>query len=182
MKISKSAVFALGLCIVLTCELYPVGLSTPFGELEISNLEIGKSYSVKNLTGVTLKVTNTGNEPVDIKIDVVIPQVDSLKKGYEALPDSSWVKLEKDYFPQVKPKERAETDIHITIPNSYLYLGKKYQVYLWSHTTGEGGTIIAVGLNSRLLLNTSSEQPVEKPKEEKPKKNFLQKFFSWLGM
>ncbi|MDD5135760.1 MAG: hypothetical protein PHN63_00265, partial [Candidatus Omnitrophica bacterium] len=71
----------------------------------------------------------------------------------EPIPDLSWVKIEKNYFGNVAPGGAIETDISVTIPSGSEYSGKKYQVYIYSHTAGEG--TFRVGIMGRILLKTA---------------------------
>jgi len=100
---------------------------------------------------------NRGKNPIKLRMEVLVPSLSELKEGYEPIPDASWVELEKDYF-FVEPSKYAVTDIIITVPNDKKYLGKKYQVYIWSQTVGGGQLPIALGLKSRLLLETSEKE------------------------
>jgi hypothetical protein len=129
------------------------GLSTYLASVSVNNLEPGKKYSLKQTTNISLRVLNTGDSSVNLKIDVLNPQPGELEPGYEKLPDTSWLKIEKDYFTDVSSGAVAETDVYITVPDSKLYLGKKYQAYLWSHTVGDPGAFgVGVGLSSKLLI------------------------------
>jgi len=88
---------------------------------------------------------------VELKVDVLYPKKQELKEGFEPIPDTAWVTLEKGHF-VIGPDEKAKTDVVIRIPNDDGLMGKKYQVYLWSHTIGRS---LGVGLKSRLLFTIS---------------------------
>ncbi len=140
-----------------------LGLSTSFAEVILENLEIGKSYTTKNVARIPLRVLNRGTGAINLKVDVVVPNPGDLKEGCEPIPDASWISFEKDYFPNLKGKETAVTDVIITIPREKKYRGKRYQVYLWSHTiSGKGGTSIAVGLNSRLIFSIAGKKKIKR--------------------
>lgn len=143
-----------------------VGLATTFGEITLTDLKIGCTYSIK-----AFGVTNTGSKPVTIKIDVASPHVTQLKSGYEAIPDVNWIKLEKSRFENVSPGHSIETDIFVVIPESTFFLGKKYQAYLYSYIDPAPlMAVVTVGLNTRLLLEISDELPKV---EKKPRINIL---------
>ena len=125
------------------------GLTTAFSEVTLENLEIGKSYSTKEVANLALEVVNTGKEEVDLKMELLMPQEQELKQGYEPIPSLSWIKLEKTEFTKIMPNHTAVTDVLISIPDQKEYKGKKYQAYIWSHTVGE---TVGVGLKSRLLI------------------------------
>jgi len=141
------------------------GLSTKFVEVTLENLELGKLYSVKELTGKTLVITNTtADQKVDIAIEPEAPVDYNLVEGYEPIPDINWVMVEKSYFVDIGPDKEAETDILISIPDDEALYGKKYQVYIYSHTAGTAATF-RMGLMSRLFLHISEKPsaPSEKP-------------------
>jgi len=133
------------------------GISTTFTEVTLQNLSIGKNYAIGQKVGRQLQVRNGGEDLIELKVEVLVPSKSELKEGYEAIPDTSWVELEKDYF-SVEPSELAVTDVIVTIPSDKRYLGKKYQAYIWSHTVGKGKLPIALGLKSRLLLEISEKE------------------------
>jgi len=144
------------------------GLSTTFGAVSIENLQIGQAYSTQELVNLPLTVVNRSEESVNLQIDILYPSENELVEGYEPIPDISWIQLENNFF-AISGGGSATTDVYITIPNEKRYLGKKFQVYLWSHTVGGEG-MIALGLKSKLLFTISPEleKISEKKLREKP--------------
>jgi hypothetical protein len=133
----------------LTSSLWAKGLSTGFSEVTLEELKVGREYSTREVAGLPLVVVNTGKEPIDLKIELLMPEPTELKEGYKPIPDLGWIRLEETEFRNIQPKEAAETDVHISIPDDDTYRGKKYQVFIWSHTVGAA---IGVGLKSKLLF------------------------------
>ncbi|MFB0526061.1 MAG: hypothetical protein ACETVO_01155 [bacterium] len=133
------------------------GISTDFTEVVVRNLSIGKNYIIGQKVNRQLRVRNKGKDPIELKMEVLVPSKSELKEGYESIPDVSWIELEKEQF-SVEPSKFAVTDVIITIPGDKKYLGKKYQAYIWSHTGGKGSLPIALGLKSRLLLEISGKE------------------------
>lgn len=125
------------------------GLSTEFGEVHLKDLAIGRRYTFKELVGNLFRVENTGlTEPVQLRVEIQIPQPSELKPGFEAIPEASWLTLERSEF-TLAPQEEAVTNLILVIPEDPALEGRKFQVYLWAHTTGSG---VGVGLRSRFLL------------------------------
>ena len=151
--------FFIGLTVVVVLatphELKAGGLSTHLGEAVIENLQIGQTYNLKNLANLRLIVTNTSDYAVDLKMDVLLPGSSELKNGAIPIPDTSWVKLSQNFF-TLGPNEKASSDIIISIPDDDRYLGKKYQVMIWSHTVGGKAMFLAYGLKSRIILTTDT--------------------------
>jgi hypothetical protein len=145
------------LCSALARAGWAAGITTRLGEVWFDNVRSGQPFSVRESLNMPLKVTNTGVKPVDMKMEVWVNRQGDrdLKEGFAPLPDSAWVKLERDYFPRVEPNADAETDIVISIPGDKKYLGKKYQFYVWTKTIGGQGNV-KVGVMSRFLVTVIS--------------------------
>lgn len=127
------------------------GLSTNFGEVLVENLALNKSYSMERDAKTPLIITNTSDQKINLKMEVLSPQEGELKEGFEPIPDIEWIQLKQKEF-VLKSGKSAKTDVIISIPDDKKHLGKKYQVYIWSHTVGRA---IGVGLKSKLLLTIS---------------------------
>lgn len=144
-------------CLIIMSIVEPLfcsGISTPYGEVVVENIVPGEDVSITGIANKPFSVKNNSENRVRIKIDVVVPQETELKPGYVALPDSSWIKLDKDTF-DLEAGEEAITQVVLQVPNKKKFYGKKYQVYLWSRTLPkESGMSISVGLKSRFLLET----------------------------
>lgn len=145
------------LCVTTTAQA--MGLQTYFARVLIENLNIGGTYSTQKLANLPLSVINTGEDAVNLKVETIIPAEGEIEKGYEPIPDKSWVTVQKDIFMDVTSKEPAITDVIITIPDDEQYLGKKFQAFIWSHTFVEQGIGFGVGLKSKLLFTVSNEPP-----------------------
>jgi len=131
------------------------GLSTHLGEVVVTNLQIGQTYNLRDLANLQITVTNTGKEAVILKMDVLQPESRELRQGAIAVPDISWVSLTKSSF-KLERMKIASSDIIISIPDEPQYLGKKFQVIIWSHTVGAGSTFMEVGLKSRIIFSTDT--------------------------
>jgi hypothetical protein len=133
------------------------GLSTQLGEVVIENLQIGQSYDLKQLANLSLIVTNTSDFGVNLKMDILQPDSAELRLGSQQIPDTSWVDLSQDFF-TLGAGEQAESKITLSIPEDEKYLGKKYQVNIWSHTLGgeNSGMFLAYGLKTRIIFTTDT--------------------------
>lgn len=140
------------------------GLRTAFGEVVVRRLKIGQTYSMHKLLNLPLRVVNTGEEMVDLRIETV--HSTTLVPGYEEVPSLDWVRVESATF-TVRPNREAVSDIIITIPNDPALLGRRFQADVWSHTVDPRA--ILVGLGSRLLMQIDSTPPTE----EELKKKFV---------
>lgn len=135
------------------------GLRTQVGEAVIENLQIGHSYSLKELANLNLIVTNTSEEPADLQMDVLLPEISELKLNAEVIPDISWVTLTPAFF-TLSEGGQAEAEIRLSIPDEAAYLGRKFQFTIWSHTLPRGaGMALAYGLKTRIIFTIDSAQP-----------------------
>lgn len=131
------------------------GLRCQLGEVVIENLQIGQTYNLRELANLQMIVTNTGDQPVDLLMEVLVPDSGQLRQGAMAVPDNSWIELSQDSF-TLGPQQPASADIIISIPDDLQYLGKKFQVIIWSHTVGTGSMFMEVGLKSRIIFTTDT--------------------------
>jgi hypothetical protein len=135
------------------------GLRTKFGEVVVRNIKVGQTYSLNSLINLPLKVLNTGDQTVDLLVDVIKPTAEQARSGYEIAPSTDWVRLDKTRF-TVEPNHEAVTDVVVAIPNEPKLMGRKFEVDIWSRTQSKQG-MFGVGMQSRLLLHISSEAPTE---------------------
>lgn len=155
-RITKAALLFTLIYSVSVGYVFAGGLSSHFVEEKMVDLQPGKAYSVKDVTKRALSVENTTKDvTVDVEIVPEKPVDYNLVPGYEPIPDLSWVKIEKNYFKDVGPGASIETDVTITIPGGAEYYGKKYQVYIYSHTAGAG--TFRLGIMSRILIHTAQK-------------------------
>lgn len=165
MKIRSSWVFGIFLSFLAAAAVNGAeagGLRTQLGEVVIENLQIGQTYNLKELANLRLIVTNTSDYSVDLRMDILLPDSSELRQGAEPLPDTTWVSLSHNLF-KLDPDEKATSDITISIPDDDQYLGKKYQVTIWSRTLGGkgAGMFLAFGLKSRIIFTTDTVKATE---------------------
>jgi hypothetical protein len=149
--------------VALASHVSSAGLRTTFVKVTLENLRIGNTYNIREMANLPLAVYNTGDEPVDLRVEATIPIKGELREGYEPVPDVSWIVIRQDSFMDMKPEAVAMTDVLVSIPDTEEHLGKSYQVMIWSHTVGEG--LIACGLKSEILFSISKTR-------DEPRGNF----------
>ena len=143
--------------------LYAKGIATNCGEISFTDLQIGKSYSMKQIVYQPYILTNKNDVPITVHLSVKIPTKSECKNGYEPLPDVSWIELEGEKNVMLLPYQKIEKDIKITIPKNKKLRGSRFQFYINSETSA--GRNIGIGIDSRFLIT------VER------KKTWLQKIF-----
>jgi hypothetical protein len=143
------------------------GLRTPMGDVVVKHIQIGRTYSLNSLLNLPLRLVNTGDSEVDLRIEVLKRGVADLKPGYDAIGSADWVRVAQSSF-TVAPSREVATDLILSIPNDTSLLGRRFEADIWSHTSGGSGQY-AVGIVSRLLLQIDSTPPTE----EELKKKFV---------
>jgi hypothetical protein len=116
----------------------------------------GGTLSYSRALGAPLGVENAGTEPARIELSVAIPPPGELADGYEALPDPSWVRLEKASH-ALEPGARGETDVRVVLPKDARLEGRQFQfhcLFRGRETAGGGLT-----LRTRLLLAAGAGDP-----------------------
>jgi len=129
-----------------------VGIKTTFAKVIVSNLLIGKTYSLKQYINLPYEITNTSQVPVSVNLTVDKPASGETTLGFESVPDVRWITFKKPRL-EVGPNQSAQSDITIAVPNDKRLLGKKYLAMIDARTIGPG--TIQLGLRSRLLLEIS---------------------------
>lgn len=161
MKQYKIIIIILLFIFCLYYSINAAGLQTRFSSVLVHNLHPGKSYSLKKIVKLPLKIKSTFNKNVKLEIKILKPFKQELKEGYEIIPDISWIQTGTNSL-IIRAMKESETDVIIKIPDDKKYFGRKFQVMIWSHTVGRS---VGCGLKSRLLFTTVPWK-IEK-KEEK---------------
>lgn len=140
-----------------------VGLITRLAEINLSGMETGETYNIRQLKNMPYVVENTSETGVDIQAEVIPPLKDKIREGYEPIPDLAWVKVLPDRF-HLEPGGSSFSEIIIAIPNDPKWKDRNYQAAILAKTVGTG--MLAVGVKTHLYFSTGAG-PAPK-KEAKP--------------
>jgi hypothetical protein len=140
-------------------------LSTNFAEVNVDNLKIGGTYNLTEAARYPLWVSYSGDVPVDLRFEPVVPSPSELKSGYEPVPEASWITFSKNGA-SLLPDETATADVTITVPNDEKYLGKKYQAFVLITSIpprGNNGAAMSfsLALKGRILFAVAPKAPTE---------------------
>ena len=142
------------------------GIGLGPGEVIYNNLQIGEKYDFGELSNIKFELVNNSDSPVSVQMRTRVSSKGSVKKGYEPIPDLSWIKVYPDLFEDIKPEEKKQISVIISIPDDEKYLGKKYEVMLQAGTTGK--SFLGLAVNNRILFTINKEK-LEKTEEEMKK-------------
>lgn len=154
MKLQK-VLLAVCLLFYVVPSTYGRGRLAAPGQINISMVSIGQTYSFKKISGFYYEVTNYIEDGLKLGIEPIIPSRNKLASTeFEPIPDISWVKLEKEKF-ILKYSEKASANFYLTIPNDPKYMGKKYQFNLRVYTIDYPQSL---SLTTQILLTISEER------------------------
>jgi hypothetical protein len=154
MKLQK-VLLPVCLLLYIVSPIYGAGRLTGPGQINISMVRIGQTYSFKKISGFYYEVTNYIEDGLKLGIEPIIPSRNKLASTeFEPIPDISWVKLEKEKF-ILKYGEKASTNFYLTIPDDPKYMGKKYQFNLRVYTIDYPQSL---SLTTQILLTISEER------------------------
>lgn len=131
------------------------GLRCSIGEVVIGALKIGQTYSLQDLANLPLMITNTGEQPVQIRVDPMVPDSSELRQGARAIPAPTWASARPDTF-TLGPQGSRAVELRLSIPDDEALFGQKYQVIFWSHTMAQAGDLLAYGLKSRVIFSVDT--------------------------
>jgi len=146
-----------------------IGLAMRFGEIIIENVEIGRSYNLREATRVPFVVENKGNEATDIVVEIMMPSKKELSPEYGPLTDPSWFKVVPQRM-KVGPASIGFFDLFLTIPDDQSLNGKHYQAVILARTEGAG--MLGVGAKNKIRFSIGPGP--ESIKEEKKRKAMQQ--------
>ena len=147
----------LPVCLLLyvVSSIYGAGRLTGPGQINISMVRIGQTYSFKKISGFYYEVTNYIEDGLKLGIEPIIPSRNKLASTeFEPIPDISWVKLEREKF-ILKYGEKASANFYLTLPDDPKYMGKKYQFNFRAYTIDFPQSL---SLTTQILLTISEER------------------------
>ncbi|MFH1369143.1 MAG: hypothetical protein ABII64_08455 [Elusimicrobiota bacterium] len=170
--------------------LFASGLSTNFADVYIDNLKIGGSYNLSKVANYPMWVQQNGAAVSDIRIETTLPSRDDLRKGYEPIPDKSWITYSKTDF-RILSGETQSIDVTVHVPDDKNLLGKKYMAHVFITGAppkgGGGGVAIALGIKGKIYITVAKapmsekEMKEQKSKESAPKQGLIilpEKFYA----
>ena len=130
-----------------------IGLSTRFVDVTLENVVIGEIYNLRKIRKIPYAVTNRGDIPVEITVDVIIPPKESMSEGYEPIPDPSWIQLLPNTL-KADAHRTAYAEIILRVPNDPVYANRHYQALVRSRTSNTG--LFSASTRSRLRFSTGA--------------------------
>lgn len=132
------------------------GIRMNYAEIVLKNLGIGGTYNMTDVANLPLTITNSTDQNQVFELSVIQPSMaNKLKKGYQPIPDPTWIKLQ-DQVVAIKAKSSYRGDVVITIPDNDQFLGKNYQVFIQAkQKTGSQGLALTLAIRGRILFSVA---------------------------
>lgn len=126
-------------------------------EIAIDGVEPGRLYSLRELSGSGIKITNGTELELTLLTGPVLPDKGTLRKGYIAIPALDWAETGVDDV-RIPPGGSAEIDVLIYVPDEKANFNKKFQIHIYTRTVPkEAGIGISYGLESVILIKTKAK-------------------------
>lgn len=154
--------------------VYAGGIAVQFSDVVLANLEPGGVYNLRALRGLTFAVLNNYEATRDFEVLAITPLPKELAKGYEPIPDPSWVRFVPNTF-RLAQRENIHCAIIISIPEDEQYRGHHFQVVLLATLTPDPfakGVSLVSQVKYRLRFSVGVEAP-ETMEAAKKKERFL---------
>lgn len=160
-RIKFILLFILALSLACFCNINKAyALRVSPGAFCAQNVEVGQDTD----TGIDLTIDNETDQEREFSIKVVparTPKQESLK-GYSALPELSWLSLEKTQL-IVPAKGQAKSRIHISIPNEEKYFNQHWAVSCLIEYVGQKGLFQEAILTLYMFETRPKKEVTEKP-------------------
>jgi hypothetical protein len=127
-------------------------LSTDFGNVALENIPQGTPFE---LAGRPVRITNGGDYPIGVVCEAVLPTAKDMVPGYEPVPDPGWISFAPKAFRDVAPGATVSAVMTIAVPKDAMYAGKRYEAYLFLHTSADTAGAVGMGVKPRLLFKVA---------------------------
>jgi len=144
---------------------WALGLAARFGEVVVENAEVGKTYNLRETLKIPFGIENRSTSEVEVVVEFEAPIPTSLKKGYSAIPDPTWLKAIPATL-RIGPKSQGFFDLLLSIPNDEKLNGHHYQAIVKARTINTGLMAVAVENSLRFSIGPGPESLKEEKRQK----------------
>jgi hypothetical protein len=155
----KSAIWAvvlLLLAVVYAGSLWAAALEVNYSDLTLENLQPGVPVSLLQRTGGSMGVNNIDSLGANVCFEILIPNKNQLREGYEPVPDITWIKPERSNI-WIKAGQAESIDLVVYAPYDQKLFGKKYQAILMVYAI-EGIGMLKANIKTKIFLSFTGER------------------------
>jgi hypothetical protein len=145
-----------GMVFGCSVSLQAIGLSSPVVEVRVDQVKPGRTiHIVPPDSAGGLLLENTGDEPLEIDVKVLVPSADQLRGKALPIPDPSWIRITPERL-MLPAGERRVCFMDLKVPRDRRWRGQFFQAMIWSRGTSTqgGGVRMSAGLLSRVMIRT----------------------------
>ena len=159
MKRLKAAAWAWTI-LILAPPLWALSIRSPGKKIVIDELKIGRSYSLAKKARDPA-ISNTGNEPIKVRLWLTKPTPPELEDGYESPPPGLWIRLKETKI-GLSPGKTKDLNGIIVIPDKPGLKEGQYQIDWIGEADNRKGSRLQ--LTSHLLLNIDGNDTSQIPR------------------
>jgi hypothetical protein len=154
-KIKQAAWAALVLVLLLETlgEAHALALRGPSAEMLFEDLPLVRAPGAGRPTG-SIKLANTGDEPIEVLMRLALTGPGMLKDGYESARDPSWARLARPRL-KIPPGKEAESALLVGLPPDPSLSGGRFQLEWIGEASAASGARLE--LRSRVLMNVETD-------------------------
>ncbi|MFH1415065.1 MAG: hypothetical protein ABIH89_03135 [Elusimicrobiota bacterium] len=141
-----------------------IGLGTKFGSIVMEKVTTGRVYDLQKLRGMPYIIVNSGTGKGQVSVEVIPPVIP--KKGYEAIPDPTWIQVLPNLV-ELNSKEEFPCNVILTLPDDDSLQGRHFHAVIRAQTVTEGFYGAAVVNNVFFSVGVPGPEEVQKAKSEK---------------
>lgn len=139
-----------------------MSLGVQFPEIVMEKVELGQAYNLRQLKGIPYIVMNKSDMPLNVEVEVQVPQDKDLKEGYEAIPDPAWLRILPNKF-HMEPGDVMPSDVILAVPADSAFSGRHFQAFLFARSKGAG--MLQVGVKHMVRFSVGVMGPDTLKKE-----------------
>lgn len=147
------AVLLLALLSQTLSKAHALALRGPSQEMAFEGLPLGRAPDAGRPTG-TIKLANTGDEPVEVVMRLTPAVSGGLKDGYEAARDASWARLSPEKL-RIPPGKEGESALLVGLPPDPSLSGGRFQFEWIGEASAASGARLE--LRSKVLLKVAAD-------------------------
>lgn len=142
-----------------------IGLGMKFGDVILENVQMGRTYDLRDVAHVPCGVENKGDADEDVALEFARPRASYVSKDYEVIPDPSWFKAVPAKM-RIAAHSIGYFDVLLNVPEDPKLKGRNFQVTVKAAIVGTGLLNVAVENRVRFSIGPGPES-VQAEKKKK---------------
>lgn len=153
------------LSIAFPTQGWALGLAARFGEVVVENAQIGKTYNLRETLKIPVGIENRSTGEVEVVVEFEPPVPTAVRKGYEAIPDPTWLKALPENL-RIGPKSQGFFDLLLTIPDDEKLNGRHFHAVVKARTINTGLMGVAIENSLRFSVGPGPDALKEEKRQK----------------